>query len=423
MQHAVALLTLALLGACHGQTAAFTSLETGVKITDSSEVALWDYSQAAWDAAPQMVRSAAPLLTIGGEAGDPSIDLSAKIVGAPSAAIGRLLPDGRLAILLGQPARVLLIDSLGRESAAIGRSGEGPGEYRMPTQVLLVGSDTLLVLDLVRRKGVLFGLDGSPRGERNFPVVGELPSPPPLIGAFSDGTTIHRIDGNDPTPPSDGDRLSYQLPLPIVALSPGKDRYDTLFVTRGNEMYTSTTELQGEMIPIPRLIGYGVTPLVAVGLRAIWMAPANAFELRRHTAQGALMQIIRVALPRRRVTPSDQEEFKRLSRGALEQLSSVAPPAWLQAEIKKLDETRFAPVFPAVGQLVVANDGTIWASVGGSPLDTTTTWGIFATNGTLQGRATLPNGTLFAVDRERAIVRREDPQTGLLRLEVWGLTR
>jgi len=66
------------------------------------------------------------------------------------------------------------------------------------------------------------------------------------MGVLNDGTSIHRMDGFDPTPPAGGDKDSYQLPLPIVALIPGGARYDTLFVTKGVEMYSSTMTFQGE---------------------------------------------------------------------------------------------------------------------------------------------------------------------------------
>jgi hypothetical protein len=231
------------------------------------------------------------------------------------------------------------------------------------------------------------------------------------------------MDGFDAAPPAGGDKDSYQLPLPIVALIPGGARYDTLFITKGMEMYASTITFQGETAAIPRQIGFGAIPLVTVGRDAIWMTPANTFELHRRSSGGALMQVIRVALPQRPVTPADQEEFKRVFKDALERLKSMAPPALIDAEIKKLDETRFAQTLPAVAQLLVAADGALWANVGGSPLDSTTTWGVFGTDGALQGRVTLPKGTLFAIGTDRVVIRREDPETGLIRLEVWGITR
>ena len=70
----------------------------------------------------------------------------------------------------------------------------------------------------------------------------------------------------------------------------------------------------------------------------------------------------------------------------------MAPPEIIDAEIKKLDETKFAKHFPAVGQMQVDPTGALWANLGGSPLDSTTTWAIFDPTGALQGRVTLPKG-------------------------------
>ena len=423
MRHVTSLIALALLAACGGDGAGSAAGAAKAAVRDSSGVAIWEYSAAGWAAAPELKLSAQPLTTVGGEEGDTTMDLSAGIVGASAASVGRLLPDGRIVLVAGQPAQILMVDTTGKKSGTIGRPGEGPGEYRMVTQLHLMRGDTLVAYDVMRRKGILFGLDGSSRGERDFPTAGRLPIAPTIIGILNDGTSIHRMDGFDPAPPSGGDANSYQLPLPIVALVPGGMRYDTLFVSKGIEMYSSTMSFQGQTATIPRAVAFGKVPLVVVGSDAIWFTPADRFELHRHGTGGALLQVIRVEMPQRPVASSDQEEFKRVMREALTRLKSMAPPALIDAEIKKVDETHFAAHLPAIGQLMTDPTGAVWANVGGSPLDSTTTWGVFGSDGALQGRVTLPKGTLFAAGKDRVVVRREDPETGLIRLEVWGITR
>ncbi|MBL0178113.1 MAG: hypothetical protein IPP98_03180 [Gemmatimonadetes bacterium] len=418
------LLPLILLAACGGDKASGT--DGGIveaKVRDSSGVAIKEYPKSSWDAAKQFTLSAKPLMSVGGEEGDTTIDLSAGIMGASSASVGRLLPDGRLVVVAGQPPQMMVIDTNGKKSGIIGRAGEGPGEYRLVTALLQLGSDTLLAFDMMRRKGILFGLDGSSRGERDFPTVGALPIAPTILGVLNDGTTIHRSDGLDPRPPAGGDPNSYQLPLPIVALIAGGARYDTLFMVQGIEMYSSTFSAGGQTTAIPRQIGFGKVPLIVVGPEAIWFTPSDKFELHRRSTGGALLDIIRLDLPTRAVTEADKTEFKRVLSEALTRLKSLAPPAIIDAEIKKLDETKFATRFPAVGQMQVDPTGAVWANLGGSPLDSTTTWAIFDPTGALQGRVTLPKGGLFAVGTDRLVVRREDPATGLVRLEVWGFTR
>lgn len=423
MRHITVLAALSLLAACGGDGAGSASSAAKATVRDSSGVAIWEYSAAGWAAAPELKLSASPLTTVGGEEGDTTMDLSAGIVGASAASVGRLLPDGRIVLVAGQPAQILLVDTTGKKSGTIGRPGEGPGEYRMVTQLLMMPGDTLIAFDVMRRKGILFGLDGSSRGERDFPTAGRLPIAPSIIGVLNDGTSIHRMDGFDPAPEKGADANSYQLPLPIVALVPGGMRYDTLFVSKGIEMYSSTMSFQGQTAAIPRAVAFGKVPLVVVAPEAIWFTPADRFELRRHSTGGALQQVVRVEMPAREVASADQEEFKRVMREALARFKSMAPPELIDAEIKKVEETRFASHLPAVGQLMADPTGAVWANVGGSPLDSTTSWGVFGPDGTLQGRVTLPKGTLFAAGKDRVVVRREDPETGLIRLEVWGVTR
>ncbi|MBK6496045.1 MAG: hypothetical protein IPG05_13255 [Gemmatimonadetes bacterium] len=419
------LLPLILLAACGGDKAASGSGGGVVeaKVRDSSGISIREYPKSSWDAAKQFALSAKPLMAVGGEEGDTTIDLSAGIMGASSASVGRLLPDGRIVVVAGQPPQMMVIDTNGKKSGIIGRAGEGPGEYRLVTQMLQLGSDTLLAFDMMRRKGILFGLDGSSRGERDFPTVGSLPIAPTILGVLNDGTTIHRGDGLSPKPEAGGDPNSYQLPLPIVALIPGGARYDTLFMVKGIEMYSSTISAGGQTAAIPRQIGFGKVPQLAVGPEAIWFTPSDKFEIHRRSTGGALLDVIRLDLPTREVTDADKAEFKRVLTEALGRVRSMAPAEIIDGEIKKLDETKFAKHFPAVGQMQVDPTGALWANIGSSPLDSTTTWAIFDPTGALQGRVTLPKGGLFAVGTDRLVIRREDPATGLVRLEVWGFTR
>ncbi|MEI2721776.1 MAG: hypothetical protein V9E87_16950 [Gemmatimonadales bacterium] len=164
-------------------------------------------------------------------------------------------------------------------------------------------------------------------------------------------------------------------------------------------------------------------PQLAVGPEAIWFTPSDKFEVHRRSTGGALLEVIRIDLPTREVTDADKAEYKRVLTEALTRLKTMVPPAIISGEIKKLDETKFATRFPALGQLLVDPTGALWANISGSPLDSTTTWAVFDATGSLQGRVTLPKGGLFAVGKDRLVVRREDPATGLVRLEVWGFTR
>ena len=118
------LLPLILLAACGGDKAATSGGIVEAKVRDSSGISIKEYPTSSWDAAKQFTLSAKPLMSVGGEEGDTTIDLSAGIMGASSASVGRLLPDGRLVVVAGQPPQMMVIDTTGKKSGMIGRAGE-----------------------------------------------------------------------------------------------------------------------------------------------------------------------------------------------------------------------------------------------------------------------------------------------------------
>jgi hypothetical protein len=78
---------------------------------------------------------------------------------------------------------------------------------------------------------------------------------------------------------------------------------------------------------------------------------------------------------------------------------------------------------PGIGQMLVDRMGRIWATPGLPQVDSAVTWGVFDSEGDLLGKVVLPGGSLFAASEDRIVVRREDDETGLIRLEVWGVQR
>jgi hypothetical protein len=121
------------------------------------------------------------------------------------------------------------------------------------------------------------------------------------------------------------------------------------------------------------------------------------------------------------VTEDDRERYREQAAEGLERLKGLIPAELLDVEIAKLKETVFANTFPAIGQLRADQLGRLWMTSGTALGDTLTTWTVLNPDGKPIGRVTLPEGTLFAVAEDRVVVRREDPASGLVRLEVWGV--
>jgi hypothetical protein len=72
----------------------------------------------------------------------------------------RRLRDGRVVIANGKPLELRIYDAHGTLLRRIGRTGDGPGEFRGRLDLLPVGGDSLLVYDQGSQRVSLFGLDG-----------------------------------------------------------------------------------------------------------------------------------------------------------------------------------------------------------------------------------------------------------------------
>lgn len=83
---------------------------------------------------------------------------------------GVFLPDGGLAVLNRYSQEVRLFSSDGSYQSALGRRGDGPGEFRDPIEITLLGSDSLAVWDWSPNRITIFPLlGGAPRTVRLDP--------------------------------------------------------------------------------------------------------------------------------------------------------------------------------------------------------------------------------------------------------------
>ena len=154
----------------------------------------------------------------------------------------------------------------------------------------------------------------------------------------------------------------------------------------------------------------------------IWSTSGEQFTLTARDTSGAVRREVRLGMAPRVVSESDKEAFKEALRAQWEFARSMgAPPQFIEAELAKVDETEFAVNRPAIGLMVVDRLGRVWVTPDAPQVDSTLTYGVFSPEGNLLGKVQLPKGSLFAANADRVVVRREDEETGLVRLEVWGL--
>lgn len=94
-----------------------------------------------------------PVLTVGVSDGDPRLMFN--LVHA-----ARRQADGTLLVADGGSLEVRWYDTEGKPVRAVGRRGEGPGEFRGPLSLLPWPGDTVAVLDHGQRRLTLFGASG-----------------------------------------------------------------------------------------------------------------------------------------------------------------------------------------------------------------------------------------------------------------------
>ena len=127
-----------------------------------------------------------PVLTVGSAAGDTLQELYRVITPF-------LTPDGRLVVPLASDRTIRVFASDGRFLTALGRPGEGPGEFGNIGGAWLRG-DTIEAFDSQLRRITRFGPDGSVdvvNLDRNAPIQGIVP------GAVADGWILVRVAGRE----------------------------------------------------------------------------------------------------------------------------------------------------------------------------------------------------------------------------------
>lgn len=407
---------LLLLAACGGSNDA--GRNSAAVTRDSAGIAILEFPAGAIEDAPEWTLSKEPLAIIGDDSPDATLDLT-------TATLGGILSDGRVVVATAQPAQVMLFGADGAQVGTLGRAGEGPGEYRALIQLLILPGDTVLAFEVTRRKGILYGADGTLLGELDFPLLADRPIVPLMRGRLDDGSFVLSGETLLPQTPEGNEKI-YRLDLPIFALGSAATNYDTVTVTRGTQSYRSSLTFGNQVMPISRQVGFGPSPQIAVTRNGFWLSTGDVAELHEFVVSGATFpaqpsRVVRYNQPRREVTEADRERYRERAAEGLERLKGLIPAELLDVEIAKLKETVFANTFPAIGQLRADHLGRLWMTSGTQLGDDMTTWTVLDPDGKPIGRVTLPEGTIFAVADDRVVVRREDPASGLVRLEVWGV--
>ncbi len=405
----------AAVAACSGGDRGAVAVTT----IDSAGIAVMTWPGSALDQVPVWTIDTAATVTIGGDAMT-DVDISAVEIAA-------FLPDGGFVTSPPVPASILSFGPDGTRKANIGGTGSGPGEYQMLLG-LMYANDTIMALEPMRNRWLMYRPDGSQLGEVELPAVavGSVGVP---TGRMDDGTFIAFSAGvvvsSDGSIDAGGDGITRQ-PMPVTAWRNGVSRVDTLFLVPGPETTRGTLDVGNQVIPFPRPVALGAQSVVVTSSNLVWSSTGDRYELVLRDVSGNVRRIIRIDRAPRPITDADREAYRSNMKEILRRVGGMMPKEMLESELAKVDETPFSRAFPPITRMFDGGDGRVWLS--DVPATATaaagaSTWYILGAEGTLEGKVTVPAGRVVTVSGNRMLVKVEDADTGDVALKVFTLSK
>jgi hypothetical protein len=315
----------------------------------------------------------------------------------------RLGSDGRVVVGHGGGNEVRTYAADGRLLWAVGRAGDGPGEFRHVTGVTMLPGDTVAVLDLRLRRLTLLDPGGAlvsvtaltyPQRADLPPNAIVIPSPNPL-GTTSRHEVFALLHGTLLLEGAPGVR-SFRFELSVFDAN-GQAGDSLLSVPVVQDWESPGGEGGIEDIPFAPLL----RPFVAGDL--LYLAPGDAWQVDVYDVSGRHLRSVREARGRVPVTPAMIAALPALPPGVVERSEHVPDS------------------LPAVGDIVADALGRIWA-VAYRPDDADPTSArAYGADGRLSGVLALPGGfQLMDVRGERVVGVQKDTM-GVETVVVYGL--
>jgi hypothetical protein len=341
---------------------------TNVTSRDSAGILIVETSAPTWSAADGWQLASEPQLTIGREEGDPEY-LFDGIRGVLR------LTDGRIVVADGGSSQIRFFDPSGDYVEAIGRAGEGPGEFRFMGSMWRHGADSLVVTDL---PGVTFmGSDGQ-FGRRSVVELAEGQYRGNPVGQLDDGALL------------------------VVTGSRGFSPADAGTVIRDSLRffwYNADGTFGGPITVLPSaerwgLQAGGVTtfPYLPFASNPIWTASGDRFytgagrgpEVSLWRADGTLERVLRWAKAERPVTDALKDQFRA---DALESARDANDRRRVELF---LAEVPIAESLPAYRSMLVDEEHNLWLEAYRPPWELAPSWDVLTSDGEWLGSVSMP---------------------------------
>jgi hypothetical protein len=344
-------------------------------VRDSAGITIVENAGSLWTEGEEWQVGDEPQLDIGVLEGDPAYQLY-------QARHALRLSDGTVVVANVGTSELRFYGPDGVHLKSVGREGGGPGEFESLSLVRRFPGDSLLTYDNNQSRVTIWSRDGTlgrsyritPEGEIVF-LLGE--------GVFADGTLLVKAPLIFRGGFSDGarrDEEEYQ------SFSTTGAFVDTVGVFAGPDQFIeSHLSARQAYVSLTRP-PFGREPVLAVHGDRLYYGSADSYEIRCHTQDGALTQIIRRAVEPRRVTPAD---VQRLIERELE---DIEDPIDRRDARERYDKMPVAETMPAYAGLEVDDLGNMWVQEYDPESEGGRTYTVFDASGQMLGPVQLPAG-------------------------------
>jgi hypothetical protein len=290
------------------------------------------------------------------------------------------LGDGRIVVASAGTQQLRIYGADGRLLHSVGRSGEGPGEFRAPFWLGRLRGDSIVAWDVALRRFSIF----TPSGEfvRSVRPAGSPGVFPQAVGVLPDGRFVLAASTSSQVLPAPGqarrDTVAY-----VVIDSTGTV-VDTLGRFPGAEMIAVGTPATGFLLrPLP----FGRQTVTAVRDGRLYVGTADRYEIAAYEPGLGLRALYRAHRQGPSVTQEDVREYRRT-------LVTLGGNAQTRAQNAKLLEGAPVPSrMPPLTALEIDSAGNLWVQDPQKPGNAReSVWRVLAPDGRMQGTVRLPAG-------------------------------
>jgi len=343
-------------------------------LRDSVGVRIMEYGGRAEAAAPTWRIDPTPTLDLGGtmSRNGPALYRIAEVL---------RLEDGRIVVANGGSNSLEVFAPDGTRLRSVGRSGDGPGEFRALSWVGRLKGDTLAAWDSGLGRLSLFSSSGD--YVRSVSPRRPLGMYPQAVGALASGDIVLAL--YQPTLGKSTTRTVHlQRDTVGYAVLSRDGSARELGKVAGTDMIMSGNPAGGLMVmPLP----FGRQSVATVGGERVYVTDGEQFEVAAYDARGGVRALLRAEWPRLPVTSEDVRRF----RESLVTLGGEGNASLQRQQAELLDRAPWPQQKPAITSLRTDPGGNLWVE---SPVDgperLATRWTAFSPQGRVLGAARVP---------------------------------